>query len=153
MRSRKDLLSLLQEAQTMESAFESVTEWEGFLTIGDNAVGQLLRRLMSESNAHERIVESMIRMVRTTEDVPAPSGDTSQVDFHAQDETALLLRLQEFELMMHDMYNDIRTALGKSDINSLVDARNAPIILKDLDTLVAAEAMHYKLVTDCIAKR
>jgi hypothetical protein len=153
IRSGKDLLSLLREAQRWESAFESLSEWEGFLVVRDEAIGQLLRRLISESNVHERMIESMIRMVKTTTDSSPRVVDNSQLTLEGQDEMALLVRLQKSELMIHDLYQDIRTALETSDLETLMDPRNVPVFLKNLDSLVAAEAKHYELVTECIAKR
>jgi hypothetical protein len=153
IKSGKDLLSLLQEAQMWETAFESLNEWEGFLGIKDEAIGQLIGRLMSESNAHELMIESMIRMVKTTGDPPPLVVDTSQITLDAQDELSLLVRLQESELTVHDLYQNIRTALETSDLKTMMDPKNVPIFLKDLDSLVAAEAGHYKSVTECIAKR
>ena len=153
IKSGKDLLSLLREAQRWETSFESLSEWEGFLVIRDEAIGQLLRRLISESNVHERMIESMIRMVKTIKDPSPKVVDTSQIALDAQDELALLVRLQKSELMIHDLYQDIRTALETSDLKTLMDEKNAPIFLENLDSLVAAEAKHYELVTECISKR
>lgn len=153
IKSGKDLLSLLGEAQRWESAFESLNGWEGFLVIRDEAIGQLLRRLISESNVHERMIESMIRMVKTTKDPPPRVVDTSQITLDGQDEMTLLVRLQESELMIHDLYRDIRTALETSDLKTLIDPKNVPVFLENLESLVAAEAKHYELVTECIAKR
>ena len=146
-------MSLLKEAQRWETAFESLSEWEGFLVIRDEAIGQLIRRLMSESNVHEGMIESMIRMVRTAKDSSPRVVDTRKITLDAHDDLGILVRLQESELMVHDLYRNIRTALETSDLKAMMDPKNVPIFLKNLDMLVAAEANHYKLVTECIAKR
>ncbi len=136
-----------------ETAFESINEWEGFLAIRDEATGQLLRRLMSESNSHDRMIESMIRMVKAAKDSSPRMVDSSQIGLDAQDEMALLVRLQKSELMVHDLYKNIRTALETLDLKTMMDPKNVPIFLRNLDSLIAAEAKHLELVTECIAKR
>ena len=79
IRTPQDLVQALAKAKKIEEAFEEVLYWRGFLTIEDSETGRLLGRLVRDSETHEHLVDSLIRMVEPRPSIPMGFSQSSAV--------------------------------------------------------------------------
>jgi rubrerythrin len=152
IRTPRDLVQALTKAKKIEEAFEEVLHWQGLLTIQDAETGELLGRLVRESEIHERLVDSLIRMV-------GPSTLTSQearsapIVIDGDDESQFLQKLLEGEDMAYYVYSAILGALDHFDPQYVGGEQNATEFRRVLGQLVSAERMHRELVSQLLAAR
>ena len=152
IRTSQDLLHALVKAKKIEEAFEEVLHWRGFLTIADSEAGGLLGRLVRDSEAHEHMVDSLIKMVN-------PSASTRQetrsapIVIDGEDEVQFLQKLLEGEDMAYFVYSAILDASAHIDPQSVGGEKNASEMRRVLGQLVSAEKRHRELVSQLLATR
>jgi len=152
IRTAGDLLQALAKAKKIEEAFEEVLHWKGFLTISDSETGKLLSTLVRDSDAHGRLVDSLIRMVEPF----APTRREVQftpIVIDGDDETQFLQKLLEAEDLAYYVYSEILDALVHVDLQYVGGERNAMEFRRVLGQLVSAERMHCELVSQRLATR
>jgi rubrerythrin len=152
IRAPQDLLQALVKARKVEEAFEEVVHWQGFLTVKDTEMGKLLGRLVRESATHERLVDSLIRMIE-------PSASAYQeariapIVVDGDDEMQFLQKLMEGEDLAYYVYSLILSELDHLDLKRVVGERNAMEFRRVLSKLVLAERTHRELVSELLAAR
>jgi rubrerythrin len=152
IRTPQDLVQALAKAKKIEEAFEEVLHWRGFLTIEDPETGRLLGRLVRDSETHEHLVDSLIRMVE-------PFASTKQeirgapIVIDGDDEGQFLQKLLEGEDMAYYVYSAILDALVHLDPQSIGGEQNAAEMRRVLGQLVSAERRHRELVSQLLATR
>ena len=152
IRTPQDLIQALKKAKKIEEAFEEVLHWQGFLTIQDAETGKLLGRLVHDSETHERLVDSLIRMIGPS--TPTSEGARSApIVIDGDDEVQFLRKLLEGEDMAYYVYSTILDALGNLDPQHIGGERNAAELRKVLGQLVSAERRHRELVSQLLAAR
>jgi len=152
IRTSQDLIQALAKAKKIEEAFEEVLHWRGFLTIEDPVTGELLGSLVRDSEAHEHMVDSLIRMVEPF----APSRRETRsapIVIDGDDEVQFLQKLLEGEDMAYYVYSAILDALVHLDQESIGGGQNAAEMRKVLGQLVSAERRHRELVSNLLAAR
>ena len=152
IRTSQDLVQALAKAKKIEEAFEEVLYWRGFLTIEDSETGRLLGRLVRDSETHEHLVDSLIRMVE-------PFASTRReirsapIVIDGDDEVQFLQRLLEGEDLAYYVYSVILDALAHLDQQSIGGEQNATELRQVLGQLVSAERKHRELVSQLLAAR
>ena len=152
IRTSQDLFQALAKAKQIEEAFEEVLHWRGFLTIADPETGKLLGRLVRDSETHEHMVDSLIRMVE-------PSSSTRReirsapIVIDGEDEVQFLQKLLEGEDMAYYVYSAILDASIHIDQQSIGGEQNVTEMRRVLDQLVSAEKRHRELVSRLLAAR
>ena len=152
IRTPQDLVQALAKAKKIEEAFEAVLHWRGFLTIADPETGRLLGSLVRDSEAHEHLVDTLIRMVE-------PFASTRReirsapIVIDGDDEVQFLQRLLEGEDLAYYVYSAILDALAQLDQQSIGGEQNATELRKVLGRLVSAERKHRELVSRLLAAR
>jgi len=152
IRTPQDLVQALAKAKKIEEAFEEVLYWRGFLTIEDSETGRLLGRLVRDSETHEHLVDSLIRMVE-------PFASTRReirsapIVIDGDDEVQFLQRLLEGEDLAYYVYSVILDALAHLDQQSIGGEQNATELRQVLGQLVSAERKHRELVSQLLAAR
>jgi len=152
IRTPGDLLQALAKAKEIEEAFEEVLHWKGFLTISDSETGRLLSTLARDSDAHGRLVDSLIRMVEPF----APTRREVRIApivIDGDDETQFLQKLLEAEDLAYYVYSEILDALARVDLQYIGGQRNAMEFRRVLGQLVSAERTHRQLVSHLLAAR
>jgi len=152
IRTSQDLVQALAKAKKIEEAFEEVLHWRGFLTIADPETGKLLGELVRDSETHEHMVDSLIRMVE-------PFASTRReirsapIVIDGDDEVQFLQRLLEGEDLAYYVYSVILDALAHLDQQSIGGEQNATELRQVLGQLVSAERKHRELVSQLLAAR
>ncbi len=152
IRTSKDLVEALAKARKIEEVFEEVLHWRGFLTIEDPETGRLLGSLVRDSETHERLVDSLIRMVEPF----APTQKETRsapIVIDGDDEVQFLEKLLEGEDLAYDVYSTILDALVHLDKQSIGGEQNATELRQVLGQLVSAERRHRELVSRLLAAR
>jgi rubrerythrin len=152
IRTPRDLVEALAKAKKIEEAFEEVLHWQGFLTISDPETGKLLGRLVRDSEMHEHLVDSLIRMVGPFATIHKEMR-TAPIVINGDDETQFLQKLLEGEDMAYYVYSTILDALVHLDQESIGGEQNATEMRKVLGQLVSAERRHRELVAKLLAAR
>ncbi|OGS42170.1 MAG: hypothetical protein A3K67_01320 [Euryarchaeota archaeon RBG_16_62_10] len=152
IRSPRDLVQALAKAKKIEEAFEEVLHWRGFLTIEDPETGRLLGRLVRDSETHEHLVASLIRMVEPF----APTrleAQSAPIVIDGDDEVQFLQKLLEGEDLAYYVYSSILDALVHLDHQSVGGEHNATEMRRMLGELVSAERRHRELVSRLLSAR
>jgi rubrerythrin len=152
IRAPQDLLQALVKARKIEEAFEEVVHWQGFLTVKDTETGKLLGRLVRDSATHERLVDSLIRMIEPSAPVHQEAR-IAPIVVDGDDEMQFLQKLMEGEDLAYYVYSLILSELDHLDLKSIVGERNAVEFRRVLSELVSAERMHRELVSKLLAVR
>jgi len=152
IRTSQDLVQALAKAKKIEEAFEEVLSWRGFLTIEDPETGRLLGRLVRDSETHEHLVDSLIRMVEPFASARREMRSTPIV-IDGDDEVQFLQKLLEGEDLAYYVYSTILDALVHLDQQSIGGERNATEMRQVLGQLVSAERRHRELVSQLLAAR
>jgi len=152
IRTSQDLLQALAKAKQIEEAFEEVLHWRGFLTIADPETGELLGRLVRDSETHEHMVDSLIRMVEPTASARRETR-SAPIVIDGEDEVQFLQKLLEGEDMAYYVYSSILDASIHIDKQSIGGEQNVTEMRRVLGQLVSAEKRHRELVSRLLAAR
>lgn len=148
-----ELSGYLHKALEIERGFETVAEWEGYVSVKEKEFRNVLFQLVSDSGGHVRKVESLLAMVRTTEDYHGLPLQPRVMNFKAKSEVEVMTEISRIENIMFDMYSDIREALQGSDMSRLlVDVKNAAPFLATLDGLIDDEERHISIISKYVRK-
>jgi rubrerythrin len=145
--SSEELVGLLHKAHELEAGFESVAEWEGYVSVRDEDMRAVLFELISDSSKHRSAVESMIGMIQIGLDAEARPLQPRVFNLRGKGDLEVMTEISRTEKLMFNVYSDIRSALGKSDSKALFkDEIDAQHVAATLDTLIDDETRHMKTV-------
>ena len=152
VRTPQDLIQALANARKVEEAFEEVLHWRGFLTIADPETGRLLGSLVHDSETHEHMVDTLIRMVEPFASIRRETRGAPIV-IDGDDEVQFLQKLLEGEDLAYYLYSAILDAMPHLDPQSIGGEQNATKMRQVLGQLVSAERRHRELVSQLLAAR
>lgn len=148
-----ELAGLIRKAHEIESGFEYVASWEGYVNVSDAEMRVLLFELISDSNEHRKTVESLLSMVKVEDDAGAMPLQPRSFNFKGKSDVELMNEIAKVEKLMFNMYSDIRSAIDSSDLESLLSRREDEERFKSLlDSLIEGEAEHMTLVSRYVRK-
>jgi rubrerythrin len=142
IRNAEELHKLLSKAQQIESEYETLAEWEGYISLDSPKYRDLLFELISDSEKHSIWVKEMLGMVILPEGYRAPELPPASFDFRGRSEFDTLMELERYEQLTLDLYSAIMGALGRSELKGVVMEDNLDRMLKFLDDLVSDETRH-----------
>jgi rubrerythrin len=142
IRNAEELHKLLSKAQQIESEYETLAEWEGYISLDSPKYRDLLFELISDSEKHSIWVKEMLGMVVLPEGYRAPELPPATFDFRGRSEFDTLMELERYEQLTLDLYSAIMGALGRSELKGVVMEDNLYRMLKFLDDLVSDETRH-----------
>lgn len=153
IKSGSELANLLRKALEIESGFESVAQWEGYVSVADPEMRALLFELISDSDGHRGVVESLLSMVRIEGDSDARPLQPRSFSFKGKSDIEVMNEIARVEKLMFDMYSDVRSAVETSDIESILSRGEDVERFKSLlDELIQGEAGHMTLVARYVRK-
>lgn len=152
IRNAQDLFQALVKAKRIEEAFEEVLHWQGFLTIQDPKAGEVLKRLVRDSETHERLVDSLIKIVEPHAP-PRKDAKNPPIVIDGDGETQFLEKLLEGEDMAHYVYSAILDALANIDARAVGGEHAVAELRRVLGQLVSAEKRHRDMVSELLAAR
>ncbi len=128
-------------------SYETIADWEGYVSVSTPKFRDTLFALISESGRHETLVKEMIGMI----DLPVDDAQIPLVqphfDFNGRGELDIMIELLRYEKLSFDLYSDIRLAAGNSNSERFVSNNNLPRLLAILDQLIMEESDHEHLVS------
>ncbi len=137
----------------VERGFESVTQWEGYVSVKEEEFRSVLFQLVSDSDRHARTVESLLEMVRTEEDYRGVPLQPRAPSFKGKDDVEVMTEIAGVETVMFELYTDIQEALSGSDLpRLLVNEDDAAAFVAALEGLIEDEARHKSIISKYVRK-
>ncbi len=136
------LMNHLWRGLEIEVAFENAAHWESNIAIRKEDFRALFSELSKDSAEHKKMVESLISMVRTkagTRDFPLRP---KVFDFSKMTEVQILAELAGIERLAKNLYENIREAAEKSNLEELLHDGRIREFKAILDKLVIDETIH-----------
>ena len=135
----------------MEIGFESITQWEGYVTAKQDEFREVLFSLISDSEGHKRIVESLLDLVRATDRSSYTPVKPREIVFRGNNDLEMMTQISKMEILMYNLYSDIRKAFAASETELLLNDKNdAESFLSAIDTLIQDEAKHMEMVSQYV---
>lgn len=147
-----ELLSLMNKVIGIETDFESLAEWEGYIKTKDSALAELVLRLYSDSNNHGTIVRSLIRKVKDSDRATEALPSQSSFSFDGLSELEMANEILRMERMAHDLYDQILAAVERLHPEAVLKEGQSQEFMTKVNLLRAAEQAHMKLVEQFISK-
>jgi rubrerythrin len=148
VRDGDEVANLLRRALEIEKTFESAGQWEGYLNLMGEQFREVLFQLITESDTHGRLVESMIQMVKVTPDHVQIPLQTRRFDFKQKNDLEIMMDIGKTEKMMLDLYTSVRDSLEGADPEDyLNDPADNQRFADILDRLIGEETNHAKIIS------
>jgi hypothetical protein len=128
-------------------SYETIADWEGYVTVSTPKFRDTLFALISESGRHEALVKEMIGMIEIPSDANDVPLGQPRFDFNGRGELDVMIELLRYEKLAFDLYSSIRLAVGNSNSERFVSKENLPHLLAILDQLIIEESDHEHLVS------
>ena len=142
----EELLSLLNKVLEIETAFESLAEWEGYIKTKDTALADLVLRLYSDSNHHEAIVRSLFARMRGSGKATVPAPGPTVFSFEGATERQIAEGILRMETTARDTYGDILDLLDRIGPDALLKDGQSEEFMAEVKMLRTAEKTHVGLV-------
>jgi len=142
IRDAEELHKLLSKAFQIESEYETLAEWEGYISLGNPKYRDLLFELISDSEKHAAWVKDMLAMVTMPPGYMAPALPPASFDFKDKSEFDVLMELEKYEQLTLDLYSAIKGALARSDLKRMIREGDLEKMLRTLDDLISDETRH-----------
>ncbi len=142
IRDAEELHKLLGKALQIESEYETLAEWEGYVSLSNPKYRDLLFELISDSEKHAQWVKEMLGMVVLPAGYKAPELPPASFDFKGRSEFDILMELERYEQLTLDLYNAIKGAVSRSDLKGKIKEGDLERMLRILDDLIADETRH-----------
>jgi hypothetical protein len=147
IRTAVELHRLLTKALQIEMSYETVADWEGYVSVNNPKFRDTLFGLISESEKHEALVKEMIGMVVVPQDEMPMSLAQPRLDFSNRGELDVMMELMRYEKLAYDLYSSIRAASGNTHGRGFVNDEDLPRFLGILDQLIVEESDHEHLLS------
>ncbi len=132
----------------METGFESVAQWEGYVAAKEDEFRQVLFELISDSEAHRKMVESLLEQVNATRSPSDLPLKPREITFRGKSDLEVMSQISKMETLMHNLYSDIKKVLAESDLGLILNEGADPeSFLSTLDSLIRDEEKHMALVS------
>jgi hypothetical protein len=142
IKNAEELHKLLTKAYQIETQYETLVEWEGYVMVTNPKYRETLFELISESEKHGAMVIALIDMVILPKEYSAPPLHKSTFDFSAKSEFDIMLDLMKYEQLAFDLYSAIREAVLGSDLRGCIRPENMGSFVAILDELIRDESDH-----------
>ena len=150
IRSSEELHKLLTKALEIETGYEEMAKWEGYVTVKNPKYRETIFELISESGKHATLVEALLGLVLIPKDYhPAPPRQMS-FDFKGKSELEIMEILLHLEVVAYELYSDIKASVIASDMHGLILAEDQENFIKILEELIIDESHHKDLVSSHI---
>ncbi len=149
-RNGDELMMVLRRAQEVERGFEHEAQWEAYYE--KEKMRTLLMELIVDSTQHAEMVQALMNMVKVSPGKVFPPVKGKEFDFKNKNELEMMADLGRTEVLMRDLYTDIRNSFKASPPGLLICDMDAEKFVSTLNTLIAAEQHHANLVCKCVGK-
>ena len=148
VRDGDEVANLLIRALEIEKTYESAGEWEGYLNLQKEQFREVIFQLISESDTHSRMVESMIGMVKVTPNHVQTPLQVRSFDFRKKNDLEIMMDIGKTEKMMLDLYASITESLeGVDPVKYLNDPTDHARFSEMLDRIIKEEENHVSIIS------
>jgi hypothetical protein len=147
IRTSVELHRLLTKALQIEMSYETIADWEGFVSVSSPKFRDTLFGLISESEKHEALVKEMIEMVIMPQGAEQTPLSDPRFDFSNRGELDIMMELLRYEKLAFDLYSSVRAAAGNMYGKGFIDDEKMPRLIAILDQLVKEESDHEHMVS------
>lgn len=148
IRTAVELHRLLTKALQIEMSYETIADWEGYVSVSSPKFRDSLFGLISESEKHEALVKEMIGMVVMPQGAEQMPLGKPHFDFSNRGELDVMMELQRYEKLAYDLYSSIRVAAGNLIGKGFIANDNMLRFLAILDQLIKEEGNHEHMISD-----
>ena len=135
----------------MEIGFESITQWEGYVTAKQDEFREVLFSLISDSEGHRKTVESLLDLVRATDESSYTPIKPREIIFRGNNDLEMMTQISKMEILMYNLYSDIKKAFIASETELLLnDESDEESFLSAMDALIRDEAKHMEMVSQYV---
>ncbi|UCE45489.1 MAG: hypothetical protein JSU93_00930 [Methanobacteriota archaeon] len=135
----------------VEIGFESVAQWEGYVVTKRDEFREVLFSLISDSEGHKRMIESLLDRVRATEKSSYAPIKPREITFRGNNDLEMMTQISKMEILMYNLYSDIKKAFAASETELLLnDKGDAELFLSTIDSLIQDEAKHMEMVSQYV---
>lgn len=149
-RNGDELMMVLRRALEIELGFEHESQWEAYYE--KEKLRALLMELIVDSAQHAEMVQKLIGMVKVTPGKTFPPVKGRDFNFKNKNELEMMMELGRTEILMRDLYTDIRASFKASPPSLLQNEVDAGPFITTISTLIAAEQHHSDLVGKHVGK-
>ncbi len=146
-RTGDELVMSLKRALQIEEGFESIAQWEAYVTTQDDNFRRMMFQLLSDSERHKGLVEQMISRAHVSDPRQATPLSPRVIDFSGKEDQEVMDELFKTENLMLNTYLLIKEALTGGDIGQLIDPADEGFFSETLNNLIREEGIHASLVS------
>ena len=142
IRTGEELANFLRKALEIEAGFESVSQWEGYINVKKDEFRDVIFELISESEKHRTLVETMISKIRISPGSEALPLQPHAFNFKNKTEFEIMMDLLKYEKLVYDTYLNIKEALKHSNPDPFIEEKDVAFFFSTLDLLIREGAEH-----------
>jgi hypothetical protein len=146
-RSGDELAAMLRKALQIEEGFESVAQWEAYVSTKDEDFRKMMFKLLSDSERHKDLVEQMLSRVKVSGPKMTGALAPRVFDFTGQEDQEVMDQLYKTENLMLTTYTLIKESLIESNVKEFIEPIDLEFILLTLSNLIKEEKIHATLVS------
>jgi len=149
-RNGDELMMVLRRALEIELSFEHESQWDAYYE--KEKLRALLMELIVDSAQHAEMVQSLMAMVKVSPGKTFSPVRGREFNFKNKNELEMMMDLGRTEILMRDLYTDVRDSFSSSPAGLLLDDADAHRFLTTINSLIAAEQHHSELVAKHVGK-
>jgi hypothetical protein len=146
-RTGDEFAETLQKALQIEEGFESVAQWEAYVSTQNDDFRKMIFQLLSDSARHKNLVEAMLSKVKVSNPKQSIPLKPRVYDFTGREDQEVMDQLLKIENLMLNTYLLVNEALIHGDLDSLIEPADKELFLGSLSVLIKDENTHASLVS------
>jgi len=152
IRSAEELHKLLTKAWEVETQYETLAHWEGYIAASSDEFRATIFGLISESQKHEGLVKELLDSVILPKSYKAEPLQRKSFDFQGHSEFDVMTELGGYEHLAFDLYSRIKQAVKMSDVDGWIPREKQRRFMEILDQLIADESEHAQIVDSHVGR-
>ena len=141
--TKEELQFLLHRGWEIEKKFESLSAWQGFVSVGSDYRMTILT-LATDSHKHRLNLEELLQKL----DLEAPTNEIPEVtfDFDGMLDSEMLHKTIEQDEIARDLYVKIVDTIDLKTVSTLFGSENVEFFYQTLKRMVEDETRHISMV-------
>jgi len=152
IRTVEELHKLVSKALEIETSYETIAQWEGYVAVNNPLYRETLFQLISESEKHKNMVQTMLDMIILPKGYQAPSLHQQTFDFRGKSEFDVMLELMRYEQLAFDLYCTVKRSVESTNLEGWIRPEDRASFMKMLDELIRDESEHKEIVTKHVGR-
>ena len=120
-KSGDELAAMLKRALQILEGFESVAQWEAYVSTQDEDFRKLMFKLLSDSERHKNLVEQMLSKIKVSSPKQIMSLAPRLFDFTGKEDQEVMDELFKTENLMLNTYALIKESIVASNVKDFIE--------------------------------